>query len=246
MSDTKPKQEQEASVRKNNKEDSPPNSLNDRAVNRGLRDTGDGAKGTPSSAVTKGPVVLTDSITLPPYGFAEDILKKVTQGYTVEKTIGPATTAADEGLMSGQSASHNMKYVTFFLNEEEYGIPIYHVWEINRLIDITRVPNTSPFIRGVINLRGRIVPVLDLKEKLNLGTTVTTKLSRIMIVELGQIIIGLIVDRVSTVMSLNSEQIELPAEELFQQKNNYIQGVGKCDDRMILILALDRILKWQA
>lgn len=175
---------------------------------------------------------------LPHFGLAEDILGKSSEeekssAGKVSKPAGWNGASADEALM---------KFVTFYLGAEEYALPIAQVQEINRVIEITRVPNSPEHVMGVINLRGKIVPVIELKHRLKLDQTEITKESRIVVVEVGPKVLGLMVDRVSQVLNIASEQIEDPPEEVVQVDENYIKGVGKIDDRMIIMLDLGQII----
>ena len=186
---------------------------------------------------------------LPSFGLAEDILgtdffkgREGAEGKEKDedkkksglRDAGRANTALkDEGLM---------KYVTFFLEEEEYALPISHVQEIKRVGDITRVPNAPEHVRGVMNLRGRIVPVIELKKRLSLGEAMIDSESRIVVVEQGRKVLGLMVDRVAQVLNMAAGQIEDAPEEVVQIQENYIKGVGKMDERMIILLDLEQIV----
>jgi purine-binding chemotaxis protein CheW len=134
------------------------------------------------------------------------------------------------------------KYVSFFLKNEEYAFPISQVQEIKRVGRITRVPNAPGHVRGVMNLRGRIVPVIELKKRLRLGETAIDKESRIVVVEHGPKVLGLMVDQMAQVLNITSEQIEEPPEEVVQVQESYIRGVGKIDERMIILLDLQQII----
>ena len=176
---------------------------------------------------------------LPSFGLAEDILGpdffKAKEGAEGEpKDAGNVNRdLQDEGLM---------KYVTFFLEEEEYALPISQVQEIKRVGDITRVPNAPEHVRGVMNLRGRIVPVIELKKRLSLGEAMIDQESRIVVVEQGRKVLGLMVDRVAQVLNMAAGQIEDAPEEVVQIQENYIKGVGKMDERMIILLDLEQII----
>ena len=186
---------------------------------------------------------------LPSFGFAEDILgsgvlngREGAEGKEKDKGKGNSglqdagngnSSLQDEGLM---------KYVTFFLEEEEYALPISQVQEIKRVGDITRVPNAPEHVRGVMNLRGRIVPVIELKKRLSLGEAMIDSESRIVVVEQGRKVLGLMVDRVAQVLNMAAGQIEDAPEEVVQIQENYIKGVGKMDERMIILLDLEQIV----
>jgi purine-binding chemotaxis protein CheW len=176
---------------------------------------------------------------LPSFGLAEDILgsgflnNKESAGGSVKSAASGKGGLQDEGLM---------KYVTFFLEEEEYALPISQVQEIKRIVEITRVPNAPEHVRGVMNLRGRIVPVIELKKRLSLGEAMIDNESRIVVVEQGIKVLGLMVDRVAQVLNMAAGQIEDAPEEVVQIQENYIKGVGKMDERMIILLDLEQIV----
>ncbi|MGA1845280.1 MAG: chemotaxis protein CheW [bacterium] len=176
---------------------------------------------------------------LPSCGLAEDILRpdffaEMREAERREQTnAGSYSTIRREGLI---------KFVTFFLDNEEYALPVSEVREIKRVGEITRVPNAPHHIKGVMNLRGRIVPVLELKKRLQLGEAAIDIDSRIVVVEQGNRVLGLMVDRVSQVMNIAAEQIDKAPEEVVQVNENYLKGVGKLDERMIILLDLDQII----
>lgn len=175
---------------------------------------------------------------LPSYGLAEEILGKASSEDGPDETKDLRTKGGN-----GASADENlMKFVTFFLDKEEYGLPISQVQEINRVVEITRVPNCPEHVIGVINLRGKIVPVIELKSRLKIGATDVTKDSRIVVVEHGPKILGLMVDSVAQVLNIASEQIEDAPEEVVKVDENYIKGVGKIDDRMVILLELEKVV----
>ncbi|MGA1790461.1 MAG: chemotaxis protein CheW [bacterium] len=196
---------------------------------------------------------------LPSFGLAEDILgsgflngKEGAEGK--EKDEGDVNRGLQDegngnrGLQDEDNVNRGlqdeglMKYVTFFLEEEEYALPISQVQEIKRVGDITRVPNAPEHVRGVMNLRGRIVPVIELKKRLSLGEAMIDNDSRIVVVEQGRKVLGLMVDRVAQVLNMAAGQIEDAPEEVVQIQENYIKGVGKMDERMIILLDLEQII----
>jgi purine-binding chemotaxis protein CheW len=131
---------------------------------------------------------------------------------------------------------------TFFLDREEYGVDVRQVQEIRRLSEITTVPRAPEFIRGVINLRGRILPVLDLKRKLGLGEVETRRATRIVVVRVGERLLGLLVDGASQVLKVPVSRIEPPPEEVQEKGGDYIRGVAKLEDRLIIVVDLGRLL----
>ncbi len=155
---------------------------------------------------------------LPPAGLAEDILSNVKEQH-------------DE-----------VHLVTFNLGEE-YGVPIKQVQEIIRVGSITIVPNSPSYMEGVINLRGRVLPVLNLRKRLKLSEEKITKTSRIVVTEVGSKVIGLLVDSVSHVIKVPAEAIESAPEEVLEIDSDYITGVGKLKNRLIILLDLEKLLR---
>lgn len=185
------------------------------------------------------PINSKEGDTLPAFGLAEDILGKVSK----EEPSVPKGGGSNGGKNRATGGEVLEKFVTFFLGNEEYGLPISQVQEINRVGEVTRVPNSPEHVRGVMNLRGKIVPVIELKSRLRLGETEVDKQSRIVVVEHGPKVIGLMVDSVSQVLNMSSEHIENAPEEVVKVDENYIKGVGKIDDRMVILLDLGQIIK---
>lgn len=135
-----------------------------------------------------------------------------------------------------------IQLVIFRLGKEEYGVSILQVQEIKRVTEITRVPHTPDYIKGVINLRGSVLPVIDLKKRLNLQPEATSDDTRIIIVKVEEIVIGMIVDAVSEVMAISKENIELPDSVSGSVAANYLSGVGKMDNRLLILLNLEEII----
>jgi len=135
-----------------------------------------------------------------------------------------------------------LQLVSFLIDQEEFGVDILNVQEIIRPVDITRVPNAPAFVEGVINLRGRIVPVVDLRKRFNLPARERDKNSRIIVVELGDKIVGFMVDAVRQVLRVDASVIEPPPELAIGIDAGYITGVAKLEDRLLILLDLERIL----
>ena len=145
--------------------------------------------------------------------------------------------------MSEKTYSNNeIQLVVFKLGREEYGVSILQVQEIKRMTDITRVPHTPDYLKGVINLRGSVLPVVDLKKRLSLPPSDHTDDTRIIIVKVEDIIVGLTVDAVSEVTAINQEQIEPPQAVVSGVEANYLSGVGKMDNRLLILLNLETII----
>lgn len=131
---------------------------------------------------------------------------------------------------------------TFYLDREEYGVDVRQVQEIRRLTEVTTVPRAPGFIRGVINLRGRILPVLDLRSKLGLGEVPDGRAARIIVVRVRERLLGLLVDGASQVLKVPVSQIEPPPDEVVERGGDYIRGVAKRDERLIILVDLERLL----
>ena len=139
------------------------------------------------------------------------------------------------------SDSQLLQLVTFVVGNEEFAIPILCVQEINRMMDITRVPHSPDFIEGVINLRGKIIPVMDLRKRFGLGQLENTSDARIIVIEVAARVIGFTVDRVNEVLRINADIVDPPPPMVCGIDSDYVQGVGKLDDRLLILLHLDRL-----
>jgi len=138
------------------------------------------------------------------------------------------------------------KYLTFDLASEAYGLEILKVQEIIGIMPVTRVPRTPEFIRGVINLRGKVIPVVDLRLKFKMEPKEDTRRTSIIVVQIKQegrqVTMGLIVDDVSEVIDIDGENIE-PAPEFGASVNtDFIMGIAKINQRVIILLDVDRVL----
>lgn len=134
------------------------------------------------------------------------------------------------------------KVIVFQLEDEEYTIPVQSVGSIERILPITRVPSTDPFVKGVINLRGVVTPVIDLKQKLKQKATTFDEQTRIIIVNLKEVTVGFIVDSANDVLDINKEQIEPAPETIGTEVAEFIDGVVKMDNRLFILLDLEKIL----
>ncbi|MBN1916574.1 MAG: chemotaxis protein CheW [Verrucomicrobia bacterium] len=143
----------------------------------------------------------------------------------------------------GQTLACESQLVTFTLGSEEYGVDINKVREINRLTEITHVPKAPPFVEGLINLRGTVVPIIDLRKRFDIEPAGDEKQQRIIVVDIGGRTIGVIVDSVSEVLNLSAEAIdEVPATISSGVNQRFLTGVGKIGERLMLLLDLDSIL----
>lgn len=135
-----------------------------------------------------------------------------------------------------------IQLVSFTLDGVEYGIDILQVHEILRIPDITRLPNTPDFIRGVINLRGNVIPVVDIRKRFGYTSIEVTEFTRIIVIEAEGKQIGLFVDNVSQVIRLSDKNIDPPSDLIEGVSEEFITGVGRLKDRLVVILNLANIL----
>src|SRR5690348_9924421 len=151
--------------------------------------------------------------------------------------------AADvEQVLDLTSASDERQLVVLQLGAELYGVEISRVHEIIRLQTITRVPRAPAFVEGVINLRGKVIPVVDLRRRFGLATADHTRASRIVVVDIAEQVIGMIVDAVSEVLRVSSATVEPPSPVVAGVDSEYIHGIAKLPDRLLILLDLDRVL----
>ncbi len=146
--------------------------------------------------------------------------------------------------MENIQSTQELQLVIFSLAKEEYGLPITKVQEINRLVPITKLPQAPSFMEGIINLRGRIIPVVDLRKRFQLPSADANEDTRIIIVEINGQTVGIIVDSVTEVVRLAANNVE-PPPPAFILDAQYIYGVGKLDNRLVILLNIDKILTSQ-
>ncbi len=153
------------------------------------------------------------------------------------------TQKKNDGNESGISGG---KFLTFFLADEEYGVDIQQVKEILGLIEITPVPRTPDFVKGVVNLRGKIVPVIDLRTRFEMEEQEYTRETCIVVVNImregREVTTGVIVDRVSEVLDIDAEQIEEVPAFGASIDTEFMDGIGKIGERIAILLSIDRIL----
>ena len=135
-----------------------------------------------------------------------------------------------------------MQLVTFSIGEEEFGVDILKVQEIIRTMEITKVPRAPDFVEGVINLRGKVIPIIDLRRRFSLQSRAHDKHTRIIVIEINNMIVGFVVDSVSEVLRIPSSTVEPPPPVVSGLESEYISGVGKLEDRLLILLDLDRLL----
>jgi purine-binding chemotaxis protein CheW len=133
--------------------------------------------------------------------------------------------------------------VGFRIGEETYGVPIGSVREIVRVPEITTVPNAPELIEGVINLRGKIIPVMDLRKRFGNVAIQSDKKNRILVVELESRLLGLIVSSASEVLKIPPSEIEAPGAVFAEGESSYVTGVGKLKGRLVILLDIGRLLR---
>jgi purine-binding chemotaxis protein CheW len=156
-----------------------------------------------------------------------------TQAQSTEEINDAITQATPDGEL--------LQLVTFEVGTEEYAVSILSVQEINRMMQITRVPQSPECVEGVINLRGRIIPVIDLRKRFSLTALDDASDVRIIVVEIASRVIGFTVDRVNEVLRINSKIVEPPPSMVCGIDTDYVQGVGKLDDRLLILLNLEKL-----
>jgi purine-binding chemotaxis protein CheW len=213
--------------------------------------------------VPAAPAAAGGRLTLPSSGLAADILALAEATHEPSPAQSAPAEAAPAPVLAEAAVprSHNLSFfatsvreerkvaeamehlATFFLGREEYGVDVRLVQAIIRVSEITTVPRAPGFIKGVINLRGRIIPVVDLRRKLGLGEVDPgARASRIVVVKVRERLVGLLVDGASQVLKVPVASIEAAPEEVVEIDANYIRGVAKLETRLIILMDLPRIL----
>jgi purine-binding chemotaxis protein CheW len=150
--------------------------------------------------------------------------------------------AVSQSAAVGLSQGESHEFLAFRLGKEEYGIDILKVQEIRGYENVTRIANAPEYIKGVVNLRGIIVPIVDMRIRFNLGTPTYDQFTVVIILNLGNRVVGMVVDSVSDVTQLSKEQIK-PAPEMGTALNtNYLLGLGTVDDRMLILLDIASLM----
>jgi purine-binding chemotaxis protein CheW len=132
--------------------------------------------------------------------------------------------------------------ISFEVGEEEYGLEILRVKEVIRIREITRLPKAPSFVRGIINLRGDVIPIIDLRDKFGLPNAEYTDTTRVIVTDVDGKLVGMVVDAASQVLRVPADQIDPPPPIVGGLSAEYIKGVGKLGERLIILLNIDRIL----
>jgi purine-binding chemotaxis protein CheW len=146
---------------------------------------------------------------------------------------------------SGSVADELVQLVSFKIGVEEFGVDILKVQEINRMLDVTRVPNAPEHVEGVINLRGKVIPIINLRRRFGMERKERDKDTRIVVVELSGKVVGFVVDAVSEVLRIPRNVTEPPPSLVAGVEAEYITAVGKLEDRLLILLDLEKVLSME-
>ena len=143
---------------------------------------------------------------------------------------------------TGANLADGKQYLSFVLGEEHYGVDILRVQEIKGYTAVTRIPNTPSFIKGVLNLRGTIVPIVNLRTKFDMPETEPTMFTVIVVVVVRDRVMGIIVDAVSDVLDIPAKDIQAPPQFGTNVDVSFLSGIGKCGDKLVSLLNIDQVL----
>ena len=146
------------------------------------------------------------------------------------------------GTEASQANGPAQEYLTFTLGREEYAIDILRVQEIRGYDQVTAIANAPPFIKGVINLRGTVIPIIDLRRRFGLEPKAGDTDTRIIVIEINGMTVGFVVDSVSEVLRIPANTVEPAPAVVSGLDSDYISGVGKLEDRLLILLDLDKLL----
>jgi len=138
---------------------------------------------------------------------------------------------------------NSSKYIVFQLNDQSYGVDVHQVMSIEKMSSITEVPKTSELVKGVINHHSEVIPIIDLKERLRLGNTTYTEMTRLLIVNTHQTQFGLIVDAATDVIDINPSIVDDAPNVLGGLDRSFLKGLAKLEEGLLILLDLDYILK---
>lgn len=147
--------------------------------------------------------------------------------------------------MPVQTEAKEQKVVVFSLNQKEYALDVQHIVSIEKMQHFTRVPHVPNYIKGVINLRGVIIPIIDLRTRFQVEAAEYNQNTRIIIVSMADKEVGLIVDEANDVMNIDMDTIESQPDVIGTERQIYIAGVVKIQDRLLILLKLEKILNFQ-
>lgn len=153
--------------------------------------------------------------------------------------------AVDTQKSKGEAGLNDLlQLVTFHLANEEFAVDILNIQGINRMVEITKVPNAPEFVEGIINLRGRVIPLICLRKRLGMPEKDYDKSTRFIVVEINSRVIGFIVDSVSEVLRISSTITESTPPMISSIDSHFITGIAKLDDRLLILLDLEKVLSF--
>lgn len=141
-----------------------------------------------------------------------------------------------------QTITNDIKLIVFQLDGKEYGISVHYVHGIEKVQHITRIPGTAPYVKGVINLRGIVTPIIDLRKRFGIGECEYTDATRVIIVAIDDIEVGLVVDAANDVIDITEDAIEPSPALVGVEEDEYVKGVAKVGNRLLILIDLAMIL----
>lgn len=173
------------------------------------------------------------------------VLEQPVQQTTVTESparpVQTRTAGSEPTATARQVDSQLLQLVTFVVGTEEFAVPILAVQEINRMLTITRVPQSPDYVEGVINLRGRIIPVIDLRRRFGMEASSHASENRIIVLEVQGRTIGFVVDRVQEVLRIEGRIVEPAPALVTSGHSEYIEGIAKLTDRLLILLDLNKL-----
>lgn len=161
---------------------------------------------------------------------------------SINEKIRNNNTMLDDDMDEEMEDTQEDKYLTFVLNHEEYGIEIKHVIEIIGIQNITSVPDMPHYIKGVINLRGKVIPVMDVRIRFNINEQAYNERTCIIVITVNEQLVGLIVDEVSEVLDIPKANVEPSPKVNRGEGSKFVQGMGKVGDAVKILLSADKLL----
>jgi len=147
-----------------------------------------------------------------------------------------------EAIITRMETGELRQFISFSVGDEEYGLELLRVKEVIRVREITWLPRAPAFVKGIINLRGDVIPIVDLREKFGLEAVGETAQTRVIVVEMGGQLVGMVVDSASQVVRIPAAQIDPPPPVLGGFSQEFITGVGKLEDKLVVLLNVDSLL----
>lgn len=160
---------------------------------------------------------------------------------TVSTSSVPATADAKGGALQAMELRGSQEVLTFTIGDQNYGLDLLSVREIRAWTDVTPLPNTPPFVRGVINLRGAVVPIFDLRVRLGGGTTTPTSANVVIVVEVGSESVGLLVDTVSDILALDSSALQPVPATAADVEQSFLSALATHEERMVALIDVNRL-----